>query len=72
MRASNRRQLGGLPRLWTLTTQPMRPADVVKILFTVNLIGVACARSLHYQFYSWYFHTLPWLLWSTTLPVAAR
>ncbi|KAG7319706.1 hypothetical protein KOW79_016849 [Hemibagrus wyckioides] len=21
-------------------------------------------RSLHYQFYVWYFHTLPYLLWS--------
>ncbi|XP_054275904.1 lethal(2)neighbour of Tid protein-like [Macrosteles quadrilineatus] len=34
-------------------------------LFTCNFLGVACARSLHYQFYVWYFHTLPYLLWST-------
>lgn len=33
-------------------------------LFTANLIGIACARSLHYQFYVWYYHTLPYLVWS--------
>ncbi|CAH0548936.1 unnamed protein product [Brassicogethes aeneus] len=30
--------------------------------FITNLIGVACARSLHYQFYSWYFHSLLYLV----------
>lgn len=34
-------------------------------MFACNFLGVACARSLHYQFYVWYFHTLPYLLWST-------
>ena len=34
-------------------------------LFTANLIGVALSRSLHYQFYVWYFHSLPYLLWCT-------
>ncbi|XP_031330350.1 lethal(2)neighbour of tid protein isoform X1 [Photinus pyralis] len=29
--------------------------------FVTNLIGVACARSLHYQFYCWYFHSLVYL-----------
>ena len=34
-------------------------------MFSANLIGIAFSRSLHYQFYVWYFHTLPYLLWAT-------
>lgn len=33
--------------------------------FVTNLIGVSCARSLHYQFYSWYFHSLLYLVYCT-------
>ncbi|TPX72367.1 dolichyl-P-Man:Man5GlcNAc2-PP-dolichol alpha-1,3-mannosyltransferase [Spizellomyces sp. 'palustris'] len=40
------------------------PADhIMFIMFTSNLIGVTCARSLHYQFWSWYAHGLPYLVW---------
>lgn len=41
-------------------------------LFTANLIGIACSRSLHYQFYVWYFHSLPYLLWSTCFTSIGR
>lgn len=41
-------------------------------LFTANMIGIAVSRSLHYQFYVWYFHSLPYLLWSTSYSVWLR
>jgi alpha-1,3-mannosyltransferase len=36
--------------------------DIPLLLFTSNLIGITFARSLHYQFHSWYFHQIPFLL----------
>ncbi|EGG08988.1 uncharacterized protein MELLADRAFT_84289 [Melampsora larici-populina 98AG31] len=41
----------------------------VKLCFTSNLIGMVCARTLHYQFYSWYAHQIVYLFWQTSYPV---
>ena len=46
--------------------------DIVLTLMTSNFIGMCFSRSLHYQFYVWYFHTLHYLLWNTYLPTVVR
>jgi alpha-1,3-mannosyltransferase len=45
---------------------------VALVLFASNAIGMAYSRSLHYQFYVWYYHSLPLLLWATAMPTLAR
>eukprot|EP00744_Colponema_vietnamica_P002509 GILI01003917.1.p1 GENE.GILI01003917.1~~GILI01003917.1.p1 ORF type:complete len:440 (+),score=60.23 GILI01003917.1:74-1393(+) len=36
--------------------------NVILTLFESNLIGFACCRSMHYQFYVWAFHQIPLVL----------
>ncbi|CAO3569990.1 unnamed protein product [Mortierella alpina] len=56
----------------SIHAQYMKPNHVLTVLFTSNFLGIVFARSLHYQFYSWYAMTLPYLLWQTRLPVVVR
>lgn len=52
----------------------LHPDFVTTVIFTSTFIGVTFARSLHYQFYCWYFHMLPYLLHrvSDRIPIAAK
>lgn len=50
----------------------LTPELILRIVFTGNFVGIVFARSLHYQFYAWYFHSLPFLLWQARLPAWSR
>ena len=51
----------------------LSPEQILSTLFVSNFIGICCARTLHYQFYSWYFSALPYLLWrETPYPIPVR
>ncbi|XP_042464256.1 dol-P-Man:Man(5)GlcNAc(2)-PP-Dol alpha-1,3-mannosyltransferase-like isoform X1 [Zingiber officinale] len=53
-------------------TKTLNKSYVASVMFTGNFIGIVCARSLHYQFYSWYFYSLPFLLWISPFPTPLR
>lgn len=50
------------------STKKINANHIILVMFTSNFIGVMFARSLHFQFYVWYFFTLPYLLWNTFYP----
>lgn len=54
------------------TPMQIRSQLVLLPLFVSNFIGICFSRSLHYQFYVWYYHTIPYLLWCTRLPVRVK
>lgn len=54
------------------TVTIVKNEHIVTTMFVGNFIGILCARSLHYQFYSWYFYGLPYLLWRTPFPTFLR
>jgi alpha-1,3-mannosyltransferase len=44
----------------------------VRLCFTCNFVGVVFARTLHYQFYSWYFFSIPALCYFAEMPRPLR
>eukprot|EP00536_Pseudo-nitzschia_multiseries_P001718 jgi/Psemu1/181812/e_gw1.22.185.1 len=60
-------------RISTSGHKSLSPEQILSTLFVSNFIGICCARTLHYQFYSWYFPALPFLLWrGTSYPIPIR
>lgn len=49
----------------------LAPAATLRVALTSNLIGIVAARSLHYQFYAWYFHSLPLLFCLAACPAVS-
>jgi alpha-1,3-mannosyltransferase len=49
---------------WGFSLKKRSWNEILCIIFTSNFIGIVFSRSLHYQFYSWYFYSIPFLLWS--------
>ena len=41
----------------------LSPEHILVTLLSCNWVGILCARSLHFQFYCWYLHSVPLLLW---------
>lgn len=52
-----------------ITKRESGPKLIMLILSTTNLAGIICARSLHYQFLSWYCWQLPFLIGMTNWPI---
>lgn len=44
----------------------LSPEYIIYTMFVSNYIGIVFARTLHYQFYCWYFHSLPAMHWMAT------
>ena len=67
---------------WIQTANQQRPKDtqtrlspvyICCTMFVANFVGIAFARTLHYQFYAWYISSVPFLLWASgTFPMPLR
>lgn len=59
---------GEVRRVNVHDSEDERYRNVVLTMMESNLIGVVFARSLHYQFLVWFFHSMPMVLSATRLP----
>jgi len=57
-----------LHRSMKVPVKAFTPQRCVGLCFTCNFVGVAFARTLHYQFYSWYFFSIPALCFVAVFP----
>lgn len=51
------------PEAQPIVGQGLSPRYVMTTMLTANVIGLLCARSLHYQFYAYLAWATPYLLW---------
>lgn len=67
------RWLNGMSPRELIARRRQPSADLIlSTMFTCNLAGILCARSLHYQFFSWYAWTVPYLMSFADLEGAFR
>lgn len=55
------------PSTQAATARRVTPRFILTTILTANAIGMLCARSLHYQFYSYIVWATPFLLWRAGL-----
>ena len=60
-----------LARRW-LKIPPSDKHRILAVILVSNFVGICFCRSLHYSFYSWYFHTLPFLVSYLNWPWVVR
>lgn len=67
-----RRAKGKLTWRFGTSRRRLDPSHVAFVLLSANFVGIVFARTLHYQFYVWYAHALPLLVWRTRLPAPLK
>lgn len=56
------------PKLQQRLSRNVTPDFILTSILTSTIIGLLCARSLHYQFYAYIAWSTPFLLWKSGIP----